>query len=108
VRLVDGASESAGRLEVQINGTWGTVCNTSWGQVQADITCAQLGYSGALMITTSGVAEAGGELPIWLDHVMCTGDEEFIWDCSNDGLGMHDCSHSEDVYIVCEPSAECT
>jgi len=105
--LVDGTSENVGRLEVQINGTWGTVCNTSWGQDQANVACTQLGYSGALMIGTSDFIVTGEDLPIWLDNVMCTGDEAFIWDCSNDGLGIHDCSHIEDVYLVCEPSVEC-
>ena len=45
VRLVDGASENQGRLEVQISGLWGTVCDNFWDYPDADITCRQLGFS---------------------------------------------------------------
>ena len=56
VRLVDGPVENAGRVEVCINGVWGTVCHRNvndWGNNDARVVCGQLGYS---------VNTGGGEL----------------------------------------------
>ena len=45
IRLADGDVPSEGRVEVCLNGVWGTVCDDSWGTVDAQVACNQLGYS---------------------------------------------------------------
>jgi deleted-in-malignant-brain-tumors protein 1 len=51
VRLVDGAHENEGRLEICINGQWGTVCNDGLTDNDgfdidaARVVCRQLGIS---------------------------------------------------------------
>ena len=42
-----------------------------------------------------------GKDPIWLDAVVCTGDEDSLTDCEHDPWGQNDCSHEEDVAIMC-------
>lgn len=43
VRLLGGSSITEGRLQVKINGTWGTVCNYGWTMKDAALVCQQLG-----------------------------------------------------------------
>ena len=101
IRLVDGASENEGRLEVQINSVWGTVCDDSWDTDDADVACRQFGYSKAFIADST--TEPGDGLPILFDEVNCNGSESFLWDCANNGIAEHDCRHSEDVFLVCFP-----
>ena len=39
-----GSMYSEGRLEVCVNGAWGTVCDSAYGSRDAHVACTQLGY----------------------------------------------------------------
>ena len=43
IRLVGGASQYEGRVEVLYNGRWGLVCDDGWSLTSAAVVCAQLG-----------------------------------------------------------------
>ena len=100
IRLVGGSTVNEGRVEVNHNGVWGTVCDDSWDITDANVVCRQLGYSGA--IAARSLAYFGsGSGPIYYDNVACTGNETRLADCSHRGIGVHDCVHVEDAGVVC-------
>ena len=44
IRLRGGTSVREGRVEICIEGRWGTICDSSWDSRDAAVVCRQLGY----------------------------------------------------------------
>uniref|UniRef100_A0A6I8Q001 SRCR domain-containing protein n=1 Tax=Xenopus tropicalis TaxID=8364 RepID=A0A6I8Q001_XENTR len=100
IRLVDGNSSCKGRLEVNHNGTWGTVCNDQWDKKDAKVVCKQL-QCGPPKFSYECQPFGEGSGPIWLDEVHCTGKEYSLSECRFSAPGVHDCEHREDVSVMC-------
>ncbi|GAB1603362.1 scavenger receptor cysteine-rich type 1 protein M130-like, partial [Argonauta hians] len=99
IRLLGGRVPSEGRVEVNINGTWGTVCDDSWDNSDALVVCRMLGYSDGIAYRKAKFGEGSG--PIWLDDVQCDETEYNIEDCLQNTHGEHNCDHSSDAGVQC-------
>ena len=85
VRLVGGLTAAEGRVEVNYQGTWGTVCNdSSWGLNDAMVVCRMLGYSSVL---AAHVKYGQGSGNVWMSNLACTGSESSISECPHLGWG---------------------
>ncbi|NXM76273.1 DMBT1 protein, partial [Serilophus lunatus] len=105
VRLVNGSTPCLGRVEVFHEHKWGTICDDTWDLADAQVICRQLGCGYAL--GAPGSARFGrGPDPIWLDGTHCTGREERLDQCELHAWGQHDCSHGEDVGVVCSGNTD--
>ena len=101
IRLVGGSSLHEGHVEVYHNGTWGTVCDDDWNLQDATVVCHQLGYFN--VTAAHGSARFGaGSGPISFSELACTGNESIITECHHLLTDVHNCTHSEDVGVVCE------
>jgi len=99
-----GTSYNEGRVEVNYNGQWGTVCDDGWSSTNAGVVCRQLGFGSSG--TALGSAYFGqGSGPILLDSVTCSGSESTLASCGHFGVGVtRSCSHSEDAGVRCTSS----
>ncbi len=102
IRLVDGTTPYEGRIEVMIDGVWGTVCDDWFDIAEARVACRQLGLS-----TTNAQVFVGSRFgsnpsaPILMDDVSCVGLELGLQNCTF--AVQSDCGHSEDVGVSCPP-----
>ncbi|XP_067858915.1 deleted in malignant brain tumors 1 protein-like [Heptranchias perlo] len=66
----------------------------------AEVVCRQIGCGEA--VATLPVALFGpGTGEIVLDDIQCQGNEQYLWNCRNNGWLSHNCQHSEDVAVNC-------
>lgn len=106
IRLVDGPSILAGRVQVKHNGQWRSVCTNSrnWTAYDMATACRQLGFQ-------------GGSFHLWYNRQMplksrilyeeprCTGTEPSIFSCqwNKRQMGSGVCDYHPDIGLECLP-----
>ncbi len=107
-RLTHRDFPSLGQVQVCVNNTWGTVCQSNWDNNEAQVVCRQLGYTapGHQAFTLPVVAPGSG--PIHLSGLNCNGSENSLLDCpfqKENNLSL--CNHNDDVSVRCSGMGKC-
>ncbi|XP_051543949.1 deleted in malignant brain tumors 1 protein-like [Myxocyprinus asiaticus] len=100
VRLVNGNSPCAGRVEVLHRGQWGTVCDGGWDMTEAAVVCRELDC-GEPVDALSDAYFGAGSGPIWMSLVFCTGSESTLKNCGSAGWNIPICTHNSDAGVIC-------
>jgi deleted-in-malignant-brain-tumors protein 1 len=92
-----------GRVEIEYDGKWGTICDRDFDDKDARVICRQLGYVDGVANRTTYTGKASG--PVWLDRMNCTGNETSIEKCASTGrwnVTDTECAgHSRDAGVLC-------
>ena len=107
VRLVNGRTAHSGRVEIFINGLWGSVCDDWWSRKDANVVCRQLGYTSASAYRKAARFGQSKHYHIWMARVACRGTEKRLQDCPFPGWGVHNCKHDQDAGVECHPTSKC-
>ncbi|XP_072494130.1 antigen WC1.1-like [Notamacropus eugenii] len=99
-RLMDGSSQCEGRVEIQVLGTWRTLCDSHWDLADANVLCHQL-HCGIAMKPPEYVDFGTGSVQMTGDTFYCTGTESHLWNCSVTVLGTSQCSKGKVASVVC-------
>uniref|UniRef100_A0A8B9T3S4 SRCR domain-containing protein n=1 Tax=Anas platyrhynchos TaxID=8839 RepID=A0A8B9T3S4_ANAPL len=103
-RLVNGSTACEGRVEVEVLGTWGTLCASRWDLSDAQVLCRHLGCGFAESIPGGGHFGRGTG-PVWRDSFHCDGTEGHLGQCPVTALGASPCSQENAAAVIC--SGEC-
>ncbi|XP_064281612.1 antigen WC1.1-like isoform X3 [Passer domesticus] len=103
LRLVGGGGPCAGRVEVKLQGHWGSVADDSWDMEDAEVVCQQLGCGSASRASSALKSFGEGNRLVSLVLVDCSGDEAMLWDCKIRGWGPYNISILyRDAAVVCQ------
>jgi hypothetical protein len=100
---IDGDTNS-GRLLVRPSTTsdWGTVCSDKFTNAGALVACRSVFPTGRILSYSWAKAPniaTFAAVPIYLDDVICTGNETVLSSCSH--VDDPNCAHNQDVQLTC-------
>ncbi|MGH0134729.1 UNVERIFIED_CONTAM: hypothetical protein FKN15_059963 [Acipenser sinensis] len=99
-RLVGGPDSCSGRVELQYDGQWGTVCDRYWDLQDATVLCKQLNCGYAVSVPRQAwFGKGSGD--VRADIFDCDGSETHISNCSISAWGRGACTHSNDAGVNC-------
>ncbi|XP_061875983.1 antigen WC1.1-like [Colius striatus] len=99
-RLVNGSTACEGRVELHVQGTWGSLCASRWHLSDAHVLCGRLGCGFAVSLPRGG-SFGRGTGPVWRDSFRCSGTEAHLGQCPVTVLGASPCSHEDAAAVVC-------
>ncbi|XP_077490505.1 neurotrypsin-like [Amblyomma americanum] len=97
--------QAEGRVEVKVHDHWGLVCDDNWDAEAANVVCRELGFPlGAIEATKEshhGLPAEESAADIFMDDVLCVGNETSLAHCTFPGWKKHNCFINETAGVRC-------
>ena len=74
---------SRGRVELCVAGTFGSICDNGWGNMDASVVCRQLGFSPNGAIALPGYIFGTNSPSVRDGEYGCVGSEDKLANCSH-------------------------
>lgn len=109
IRILDDKGENThtGRLEIRLNGKWGTICRLRNNEDSARRICMDLGYQDGKWLkedclSYTGKDYCGTELyRSQFSDITCSDKDKSLNTCSKKPANRNECPHTEDALISC-------
>ncbi|KAI2652473.1 T-cell differentiation antigen CD6 [Labeo rohita] len=102
LRLTGGLDRCSGRVEVHRNGSWGTVCDTSWHKEEAKMACDMLNCGTAKNFTAFDPPFNHSNGSLW--YFYCWPDTADLWQCQEYINLLHLCTDAKAAGLICNNS----
>ncbi|XP_056148259.1 neurotrypsin [Lampris incognitus] len=99
-RLVGGTAGKGGRVEVYLNGQWGSVCDSHLTDRDASVICRQLQLGEIGTALQQSYFGPGSGL-FHYERLGCSGNENSLLKCRNRKFVTGDCNHGNEAGVVC-------
>lgn len=114
IRILDfkGAITNEGRVEIRVNGQWGTICNKKNNLETAKRICKDLGYNDGKWASPEGAGNfcksfkgnnyCGSENYLSMfSNISCQKEHSNFAACTKKNANGNECSHGNDAIISC-------
>ncbi|KAK2887320.1 hypothetical protein QQF64_013611 [Cirrhinus molitorella] len=102
LRLTGGLDRCSGRVEVHRNGSWNTVCDTSWQKEEAAMACNMLNCGTANQFTAFVPAFKHKNGSLW--YFICPPNSANLWECSEHINNKYLCIEAKAAGLICNNS----
>ena len=100
IRLTGGSTIYEGRVEVFVNGQWGTICADGIGTNEAKTLCQSLGFGPYQSFTNGTTFGDGTNIPLVISDLICSDYYDHFMKCTFNKLSPV-CSPINNLALKC-------
>ena len=101
IRLTGGSTPYEGRVEVFIDGQWGTVCSIEEvTKFEAVTLCNSLGFGPPQSVVSGALYGDNTDMPILISSLLCEKAQDHFSQCTIRNQ-LSGCTHDNDVGLIC-------
>ena len=107
IRLTGGSTPYEGRVEVFMDGQWGTVCSMEEvTTAEAATLCNSLGFGPPQSVVSGALYGDNTDIPILVNSLVCQGTQDHFTQCRM-GNQPSGCTHNNDIGLICSRKYSC-